>query len=129
MILRELTRDRQVGGRTAKKGTGVVVLTPFFHPDNENLPFADKLSPDQCKDNKDQVIIDKGFVPFSSGPAKCPANNLVPMVASLVLDGVLKAVAKVELIEPQLDREKLPGTLNNFEVKLRLQKSTSGQYQ
>ncbi|KAK3984504.1 cytochrome P450 [Cladorrhinum sp. PSN332] len=116
-ILQELTEDHQIGGKLIKKGTGVVIFTPFFHRDNEKLPFANKLSPDRWKD--EEVIIEKGSVPFSSGPTICPAHNLVPMVASLVMDGGLKG-AKIRLIRPELDVENLPGTLNKFEVELNL---------
>jgi hypothetical protein len=76
-IMRELTQDHHIGGKVVKKGTGVVIFTPFFHRDNEKLPFADRLSPDQWKDR--EVIIEKGLVPFSFGPA----HNLVPMAFKL----------------------------------------------
>ncbi|RYP77934.1 hypothetical protein DL770_006974 [Monosporascus sp. CRB-9-2] len=118
-ILRELTEDHQIDGKAIAKGTGVVISTPFFHRDNEKLDFADRLSPDQWKDK--EAIPSQGLVPFSAGPARCPAHNLVPMVSGLVIDGLL-AERKIELVEPKLDPKALPGTLNNFEVKLHLTK-------
>ncbi|GAB1319539.1 hypothetical protein MFIFM68171_09749 [Madurella fahalii] len=121
-ILRELAQDHQINGKTVKKGTGVVIFTPFFHRDNEKLPFADLLSPEQWKDK--EAIIEKGLVPFSFGPAICPAHNLVPMISSRVLDGFLLG-GKLGLVAPELDPKALPGTLNNFEVKLSLTKRTS----
>ncbi|RYP72617.1 hypothetical protein DL771_004112 [Monosporascus sp. 5C6A] len=116
-ILREATEDAEIGGRKVEKGTGVAIFAPFFHRDNETLGFADKLAPEQWADK--EAILEKGLVPFSAGPAMCPAHNLVPMVASLVMCGLVKE-RKIELVHPQLDVEALPGTLNNFEVKLRL---------
>lgn len=50
---------------------------------------------------------------------QCPAHNLVPMVASLVIDGIL-AERKMELVHPSLDTNALPGTLNNFKVRVRM---------
>jgi len=124
-ILRELTRDHQIGGKAVKKRTGVVIFTPFFHRDNEKLPFADALLPEQWQNR--EAVIEKGLVPFSFGPAICPAHNLVPMVSSLVLDGFLLG-AKLGLVAPQLDPKALPGTLDNFEVKLSLAKRARKAY-
>lgn len=124
-ILRELTRDHQIGGKAVKKRTGVVIFTPFFHRDNEKLLFADALLPEQWQNR--EAVIEKGLVPFSFGPAICPAHNLVPMVSSLVLDGFLLG-AKLGLVAPQLDPKALPGTLDNFEVKLSLAKRARKAY-
>jgi len=49
------------------------------------------------------------------------------MVSSLVLDGFLLG-AKLGLVAPQLDPKALPGTLDNFEVKLSLAKRARKAY-
>lgn len=121
-ILRDaINDDAQIGGKKIEKGTGVVIFTPFFHRDDQTLgkEVADKMDPRQWAD-KEQVVLEKGLVPFSAGPAMCPAHNLVPLVASLVMCGIV-GIKKVALVKPELDAEKLPGTLDNFEVVLRLE--------
>jgi len=122
-ILRELTKDHQVGGQTFKKGTAVIIFAPFFHRDNERLAFADQMSPSTWINNESDLSA--GLVPFSAGPAMCPAHNLVPMVASLVMAALLSK-ATITLVQPLLDPKALPGTLDNFEIKLRLSKQTAG---
>lgn len=116
-ILRELTADHTIGGQAVRKGTGVIVFAPLFHRDDERLGFAQQMATDTWMDKEADPA--NALYPFSSGPAMCPAHNLVPMVASLVIDGLL-AKASIALIEPKLDPKSLPGTLDHFEIKLRL---------
>ncbi|WP_437354196.1 cytochrome P450 [Neorhizobium petrolearium] len=99
-ILRELTTDTAVGGGSVKKGTGVLIFTPFFHQDDINLPFAHRIEPSLW--TEEDAIADTGLVPFSAGPAICPAHNLVPMVASFALWAVVSG-ASIELDFPQTD--------------------------
>jgi cytochrome P450 len=115
-ILRELTRDFGAGARTVKKGTGVIIFTPFFHRDTR-LPYANSFEPKLWA--KEHAFPLKGLVPFSAGPAMCPAHNLVPLVASLALGAVLSRFM-VEPVSPKLDPGNLPGTLNHFEIRVRL---------
>ncbi|KAM7198722.1 Cytochrome P450 [Naviculisporaceae sp. PSN 640] len=130
-ILRELKEDHQIGGKLVEKGTGVVIFTPFFHRDDENEKLgkgvAHKICPEQWKD-KAEVVVEKGLFPFSFGPAMCPAHHLVPLVASLVMGGMVGRGREggvgldMELVKPELDVGSLPGTLDNFEVVLRVKK-------
>lgn len=126
-ILRELDQDAAIGGsgHVFTKGTGVVVFTPLFHRDTENLEFADRLEPGQWmgEPGKADVDLAKGLVPFSAGPAMCPAHNLVPMVCTLVMGGVLGRGEGLELVKPGLEPGKLPGTLDHAEVELRVRRS------
>ncbi|KAK4199405.1 cytochrome P450 [Triangularia verruculosa] len=87
-ILRETTRDADLGGKTIPKGTPVVIFAPFFHRDDERLDFAHKLSPERWLDR--DVDVDNGLLPFSAGHGMCPAHNLVPLVASLAIDEIVK---------------------------------------
>lgn len=119
VILRELTKDHSIGDWTVKKGTGVMIFTPLFHRDTERLEFANTMSTSPWKDK--QAVISEGLVPFSAGPAICPAHNLVPMVSSFAIDGLLSK-ASTTLVEPKLDPKALSGTLDHFEIKLHLSK-------
>jgi hypothetical protein len=110
-ILRELTED--VG--QLRKGTGVIIFTPFLHRDDERLSFAHRLEPSIW--NGGNALPAQGLVPFSAGPVVCPAHNLVPLVATLAIGAILSRAA-VKLDHPRLDPNALPGTLDHFEIRL-----------
>jgi cytochrome P450 len=76
-ILRELNQDTTLDGQLLSKGSGIKIFTPFFHRDTETLQFANSLAPEQWLDKHDEVDLVKGLVPFSAGPAICPAHHLV----------------------------------------------------
>jgi hypothetical protein len=114
-ILRQLTRDDEVGGHTVAKGTGVIIFAPFFHRDSERLSFANRMAPETWM-NKEAVPA-SGLVPFSAGAAMCPAHNLVPMLAGLAIGAVIEK-ARVDILEPHLDVNALPSSLDHFEIRL-----------
>jgi cytochrome P450 len=116
-ILREATEDVQWDDRLICKGTGIIVFTPFFGRDDEKLDFAHKMSPDIWQRSQNDALAELGIIPFSDGPAICPAHNLVPLLDCLVISAVL-AERELSLIAPKLDPERLPGTLNHFGIRL-----------
>jgi cytochrome P450 len=128
-ILRELNTDSRLGsGVELSKGTGVVVFTPLFHRDGEVLEFADRLEPGLwMKEGQGEREVDlaRALVPFSAGPAMCPAHNLVPMVGGLAL-GAVVGRGRLELVQPAMEGGRLPGTLDHSEVKLRVEKRAGG---
>lgn len=119
MVLRQTTQETQWPGGTLPAGTGILIYAPFFHRDDERLPQAHRFEPEAWlhKDPGDAVPL----IPFSAGPAVCPARNLVPMLASAMLARLLESCT-VELTEPdRLDPAKpLPGTLDNYTLRFRL---------
>ena len=116
-ILREAVDDISWNDCRIAKGTGVIVFTPFFGRDDEKLNFAHKMSPDIWERSQNDALVTLGIIPFSSGPAICPAHNLVPVLACLVIEAIL-VKRELSLIAPRLDRQRLPGTLNHFEIRL-----------
>jgi hypothetical protein len=116
-ILRELTEAKHLDEGEVDKGTGALIFTPFFHRDNQRLAFAHRMSPETW--SRANSLPATGLVPFSAGPAICPAHNLVPLLASLTLAAVISKVA-VRLVSPVLDPEMLPGTLNHFEMRFEI---------
>ncbi|WP_348627666.1 cytochrome P450 [Rhizobium sp. R634] len=116
-ILRELTEDLKAGDRRLRRGTGIIIFTPFFHRDPE-LAFANRVEPSIWGPN--EALPAMGFVPFSAGVAICPAHNRVPTIASLAI-GALLSKADLSLLQPSLTAGELPGTLNHFDILLRLQ--------
>ena len=61
-ILRELDQDAAIGGHgqghVFPKGTGVVIFTPLFHRDTENLEWADRLEPGQWMGEHGRADVD-----------------------------------------------------------------------
>ncbi|MFZ5869342.1 MAG: cytochrome P450 [Actinomycetota bacterium] len=108
-ILRDTTKD--IDGLPA--GTGLLIFTPFFHRDDENLPYAHSFTPDIWMDGRAQD--NPALVPFSAGPAECPARNLVLTVTSTLL-ATLLADREFRLTSGQhlSPAAPLPSTLDNF---------------
>ncbi|ESR26060.1 cytochrome P450 [Lutibaculum baratangense] len=123
-VLRQTTRDTQWDAGTMPAGTGVFIYAPFFHRDDENLPFAHRFEPDIWLNPQRQG--DWPLIPFSGGPAICPARNLVPTVGSLMLAELLSA-SGFELVQPDTlhPDHPLPGTLDNFALRFRLRETAS----
>ncbi|MFC7705593.1 cytochrome P450 [Plastorhodobacter daqingensis] len=117
-ILRETTEDVECEGGVLEEGTGVLIFAPFFHRDDTLHKDAHRFDPDAW------LGIDPErrppFVPFSAGPAVCPARHFVPMIASAAIASLLRR-RKVVLLRPDLPAEKLPGTLNNYRQVFRLE--------
>ncbi|MBY3339089.1 cytochrome P450 [Rhizobium laguerreae] len=122
VILRELTEDIRSGDRTVARGTGVIIFAPFFHRDPE-LAYANRMEPSIWGPNDTLPTV--GFVPFSAGAAICPAHNLVPAIASFAI-GALLSQADITLLQPSLTVGDLPGTLNHFDIRLRLSRQRVG---
>ncbi|AXV17738.1 cytochrome (plasmid) [Neorhizobium sp. SOG26] len=120
-ILRETTTE--IAAAKVEAGTGLIIFTPFFHRDDANLKCAHRMEPSIWIDGNDALPL-KGFVPFSAGPAICPAHNLVPLVATMAIGAVL-ARASIKLTSPRMDASALPGTLNHFTLKFDAQRSPS----
>lgn len=108
-ILRETTKDTD--GLPA--GTGLFIFTPFFHRDDQTLPYAHSFTPDIWLDGRAQD--NPALVPFSAGPAECPARNLVLTVTSTLLASLL-ADREFQLTSGQHPSAAapLPFVLDNF---------------
>ncbi|MFN3661551.1 MAG: cytochrome P450 [Yoonia sp.] len=116
-ILRETTQDVEWEGGTLEKGTGILIFAPYFHRDDALGDDAHRFNPDVWMgiDPADRPP----FVPFSAGPAVCPARHFVPMIASAAIACILDR-QDVELLQPDLFTDKLPGTLDNYRQRFRL---------
>lgn len=108
-ILRDTTKEID----SLPEGTGLLVFTPFFHRDDQNLPYAHSFAPDIWLDGRAQQ--NPALVPFSAGPGECPARNLVLMVTSLLLAALVEKreflLTSGEKLGPA---HALPSTLDNF---------------
>ncbi|WP_211234888.1 cytochrome P450 [Glycomyces arizonensis] len=88
LLLRESTTETRWGPETLPEGTSFVIYTPLFHRDRERLPFADRFSPDVWTDGTAEA--DPALVPFSGGPARCPAENLTLFTVTSALARLLR---------------------------------------
>jgi cytochrome P450 len=115
-ILRETTRSVDWPNGRMRKGTGLLIFAPYFHRDETRLPFAHRFQPDVWDDP--DAAARSPLVPFSQGPGKCPANNLVPFVASMALSTLLRD-RKLRLIgkERLSPTDRLPVSLDNYSLR------------
>jgi cytochrome P450 len=119
MVLRETTRETVWSSGIMPAGTGILIFAPFFHRDDERLPYADRFVPELWLES------DQGgnwpLIPFSKGPGLCPAHNLVPLIASAMLAALIEA-GEIRLVPPErLDPDDpLPGELNNYDLRFAL---------
>jgi cytochrome P450 len=116
LVLRETTREINWGGGVLKAGTGVVIFAPFFHRDAERLAFADRFEPQLWL--AERTTKDWPLIPFSSGPAVCPARHLVLLLTSTVLSELLQG-ARFQLERPtRMNASRpLPATLSHFGLR------------
>jgi cytochrome P450 len=68
--------------------TGIILFVPFFHRDDQRLPFAHRFSPELWREDR---VEQWPLIPFSGGPATCPGQNLVLLLASAMLASLLEA--------------------------------------
>jgi hypothetical protein len=122
-ILRETTQDVEFDTGVMPKNTHVLIFAPFFHRDDENLAYAHRFNPDIWLSEKPGG--GWPLVPFSGGPAACPARDFVPMIGSAMMANILNC-RRVGLKDPsRLDPGKdLPGTLDNYSLKLILERKS-----
>jgi cytochrome P450 len=124
LILRETMRETYWDTGIMPEGTSVVIFAPFFHRDDQRLPFAHTFHPDLWIEDDAAV---QGLpprqwplVPFSGGPGHCPGHNLVLLLTSAML-GSLIADRSVQLTEPhRMPPGKLPGSQDHFTLRFRL---------
>lgn len=117
LVLRQTSRDTEWDAGIMPANTGVVIYAPFFHRDDDRLPFADRLAPELwLQDGAEEWPL----IPFSRGPAVCPGRELVLLLGSAMLAHLLRS-GPVCLASRQLDPARpLPATLNNYALRFDL---------
>jgi hypothetical protein len=119
LVLRRVTRDTDWEEGRLQEGDEIVIYAPFFHRDRERLPFADRFSPELFLRERTQD--DWPLIPFSSGPAACPGQDLVLHTTTTMLSALLDELRWREAGPQRLDpRRPLPGTLDNYRLELEL---------
>ncbi|HSU32256.1 MAG TPA: cytochrome P450 [Bryobacteraceae bacterium] len=120
LILRETTGATVWRNGAIPPDTGLVIFTPFFHRDNERLPWADSFSPELWINEKPDPQT-CALVPFSEGPAVCPGRHLVLLLTTAMLAELL-ADTQVRLKTPTrlTAGQPLPATLNHYKLRFEL---------
>lgn len=117
-ILRETTRRVRFEGGPVPEDTAILNYAPLFHRDDENLDAAHRFEPEMWEDER--AAMEWPLVPFSAGPAVCPARNLVLHVTSTVISRIFSE-RRPTLLDDRLDpSEPLPGTLDPFSLRFAL---------
>ena len=120
-ILRQTDRETEWSGGKMPTGTGLLIHVPFLHRDDERLPFANRFAPEIWLGNDSARW---SLIPFSAGPAECPAKNLVLLIASEML-GLLIATRRFQWSTGQgLDLAALPPTFDQFSVSLAMNRTS-----
>lgn len=114
-VLRETTAPVAWEHGEMPENTMIIIFAPYFHRDEEHLPYAHRFRPEIWLDGASE---EWPLIPFSRGPAVCPAKNLVPMLGSGMLAAIIRGHDPV--LDPPLGldrRERLPGTLDNYALR------------
>lgn len=120
-ILRDTSAPTSWGSGTLPAGAAVLVFAPFFHRDDERLPYADSFSPDLWMGEQDR---DWPLIPFSEGPGVCPGRNVVLLTTSSLLAKVVAARPPRPGSGRALDSGRpLPRTLSPFRLTFDLGRS------
>lgn len=126
-ILRETTVDTQWENGTMPAGTSVLIFAPYFHRDDESLPYAHRFAPQIWLDERGER--DWPLVPFSGGPAACPARNLVLLLSSTMLSRLLDGMMLRQRPPTRLLKSQpLPTQLNHFTMRFELQPQGAQSY-
>ncbi|MDT0164004.1 cytochrome P450 [Actinotalea sp. AC32] len=117
-VLRETVRRARFERGPVPEDTLVITYAPFFHRDDEHLDSANRLDPTLWAHERTET--DWPLIPFSAGPAGCPAQNVVLHTASTVLArlvterGLTLTGPGADVLRPPAD---LPGTLDMFSLR------------
>jgi cytochrome P450 len=120
LILRDTTGPTTWPTGTMAAGTGVLVVAPYLHRDEQIEPTAHRFAPGNWLapdgERLDEHAHDhRPLVPFSEGPASCPGQDLVLLMTSTWLAALLSGhdVALRHRDAP-LDPTSLPASLSPF---------------
>ncbi|MDB5965765.1 MAG: cytochrome [Polaromonas sp.] len=115
MILRQTSQETRWEPGVMPARAGVLIFSPFFHRDDERLSFAHHFTPELWLHERGDG--DWPLVPFSGGPAVCPARNLVAMLASAMLANLIRERLPVLAGRGRLDPARLPATLDPYTLR------------
>lgn len=114
LIMRETTRDTTWKTGVMPKGTSILIFAPYFHR-NRALPHAHRFTPELWL--QEQKEDEWPLIPFSGGPAICPARNLVLMLTSTMVANLIDGRELHMIPHDRLRADQpMPGTLNQYDL-------------
>jgi cytochrome P450 len=115
VVLRDTTTETMWADGVLPAGTALLIMSAFFHRDDQRLPFAHAFTPDLWQEGGDAG--DWPLIPFSAGPGECAGRDLVLLVTTAFLAALLRD-RSYTLVDRDLgpDRQ-LPGTLDPFGLR------------
>lgn len=118
LVLRESTATTTWRNGSMPSNTGLVIFAPFFHRDNERLPFADRFYPELWIKEEVETAT-RALIPFSEGAAMCPGRQLVLFLTSRMLAELLRTPIHLQNPGRLSPAKPLPGTLNHFRLRFK----------
>lgn len=120
VILRQSMSDTVWENGIMPAKTGLIIYTPLLHRDNEHLSYANIFAPEVWLNQQNTAIAKQWpLLPFSEGPAVCPARNLVLLLTSNMLAELLQS-SSLELLSSRLNPKlPLPGTLSPYRLRFK----------
>jgi cytochrome P450 len=116
-LLRETVAETVWDAGRLEEETGVIIHVPFFHRDRGRIPNADRFAPEAWLTGDAQTW---PFVPFSAGPAQCPARQLVLFLAGEWIAALISGPALTLPEGTKLDADRLPATFDHFSLRLNI---------
>ncbi|MET9859189.1 cytochrome P450 [Streptomyces smyrnaeus] len=122
LILRESTAQTSWEGGTLPAGTVFALYTPYLHRAEPAAPYGDSFAPRQwTEETGREARANPALVPFSSGPAGCPGENLVLFTVSTLLAALVERHQYTLASHPQLrPSAPIPATLDHFALAFRV---------
>jgi cytochrome P450 len=124
LVLRETTREVAFETGTLPAGTPIAIFAPFFHRDDQRLPYADRFAPELWLDGgvkgewPPAAADNWPLIPFSGGPGICPGRNFVLLQTSTMLAAILEDRLVRMIPANRLDaNQRLPATLDNYTLR------------
>jgi cytochrome P450 len=114
-VLRQTTDETAWEQGVLPPGAGLLIHLPYFHRDSSRIPYADRFVPGIWLDGRAEAW---PFVPFSAGPASCPARNLVLFLASAWIAALMRDRDVALPAGTAPDPAKLPATFDHFPLRL-----------
>lgn len=122
LILRESTAETSWAGGTLPAGTVFALYTPYLHRAEPAGAAGDSFAPQQwTQETGHRARSNPALVPFSSGPAGCPGENLVLFTVSTLLAALLEEHQFGLASHAQLrSAAPVPATLDHFTLRFRV---------